>query len=81
MARRYMENDMALVDYDPSRTVSAIAKRFQTTQAMLYKLEQRGLLGPDRDKNTRRIYRDEDLKQLEIVMRYLGWNLMASQIY
>jgi MerR family transcriptional regulator/heat shock protein HspR len=70
---------------EPVRTyhISSVASRYDIHPQTLRLYEREGLLLPSRSEGNTRLYTDEDLKQLEIILnlvRDLGVNLAGVEV-
>ena len=66
-----------------SYTISVVADRFSVHPQTLRLYEREGLLTPTRTKGNTRLYTDEDIKRLEVILaltRDLGVNLAGVEI-
>src|SRR6266513_4088839 len=64
-------------------TISAVAEQFELHPQTLRMYEREGLLKPSRSEGNTRLYTDEDLERLELVLaltRDLGVNLAGVEI-
>src|SRR5574341_909549 len=64
-------------------TISAVAEQFELHQQTLRLYEREGLLKPSRSEGNVRLYTDEDLERLEVILnltRDLGVNLAGVEI-
>jgi MerR family transcriptional regulator/heat shock protein HspR len=63
--------------------ISAVAERYQIHPQTLRLYEREGLLAPSRSEGNTRLYTDEDLERLEVILqltRELGVNLAGVEI-
>jgi MerR family transcriptional regulator/heat shock protein HspR len=63
--------------------ISSVARRFDIHPQTLRLYEREGLLRPSRSRGNTRLYTDEDLKQLEVILnliRELGVNLAGVEV-
>ena len=63
--------------------ISAVAEQFQIHPQTLRLYEREGLLAPSRSEGNTRLYTDEDLERLEVILkltRDLGVNLAGVEI-
>ena len=63
--------------------ISAVADRYQVHPQTLRLYEREGLLKPSRSEGNTRLYTDEDLERLEVILdltRQLGVNLAGVEI-
>ncbi len=63
--------------------ISAVAERYQIHPQTLRLYEREGLLAPSRSDGNTRLYTDEDLERLEVILkltRELGVNLAGVEI-
>lgn len=71
---------------EPSKAaymISAVAEQFQIHPQTLRLYEREGLLAPSRTEGNTRLYSDEDLERLEVILkltRELGVNLAGVEI-
>ena len=66
-----------------SYTISVVAERFNVHPQTLRLYEREGLLKPTRTKGNTRLYTDEDIDQLDVILsltRELGVNLAGVEI-
>ncbi len=66
-----------------SYTISAVAEMFDIHPQTLRMYEREGLLKPSRSDGNTRLYSDEDLERLEVILsltRDLGVNLAGVEI-
>ena len=64
-------------------TISTVADRYEVHPQTLRSYEREGLLTPSRTKGNTRLYTDEDLEQLELILtltRELGVNLAGVEV-
>src|SRR5213083_3323562 len=64
-------------------TISAVAEQFDVHPQTLRLYERQGLLKPSRSEGNTRLYTDDDLKRLELILnltRDLGVNLAGVEI-
>src|SRR5205807_7749138 len=64
-------------------TISAVAEQFDVHPQTLRLYEREGLLKPSRSEGNTRLYTDNDLERLELILpltRYLGVNLAGVEI-
>src|SRR3984957_6420641 len=63
--------------------ISAVAERYQIHPQTLRLYEREGLLAPSRSEGNTRLYTDDDLERLEVILkltRDLGVNLAGIEI-
>src|SRR5690242_21025223 len=63
--------------------ISAVAEQYQIHPQTLRLYEREGLLAPSRSEGNTRLYTDEDLQRLEVILqltRELGVNLAGVEI-
>lgn len=60
--------------------INDVAKLFNTTRRTLQYYDEKGLLRPNKDTNGYRIYNDEDIKLLSIIMIYKELEIPLEQI-
>src|ERR1035441_2069958 len=63
--------------------ISAVAERYEIHPQTLRLYEREGLLAPSRSEGNTRLYTDEDLERLEVILqltRELGVNLAGVEI-
>src|SRR4030088_852131 len=66
-----------------SYMISAVAEQYQIPPQTLRLYEREGLLAPSRSDGNTRLYTDEDLERLEVILkltRELGVNLAGVEI-
>ena len=76
VARRAQRND-------GKYTISAVAEMFEVHAQTLRMYEREGLLAPGRSEGKTRLYSEEDLEQLEIILnltREMGVNLAGVEV-
>lgn len=64
-------------------TISAVAKTYRVHPQTLRSYERQGLLSPSRSKGNTRLYSEEDLARLEVILnltRELGVNLAGVEV-
>src|SRR5437667_11464350 len=64
-------------------TISAVADQYQIHPQTLRLYEREGLLAPSRSEGNTRLYTDDDLERLEVILqltRELGVNLAGVEI-
>jgi MerR family transcriptional regulator/heat shock protein HspR len=64
-------------------TISIVAERYEVHPQTLRSYEREGLLWPSRTKGNTRLYTEEDLEQLELILtltRELGVNLAGVEV-
>ena len=68
---------------DGRYTISAVADMFEVHPQTLRMYEREGLLEPDRSEGKTRLYSEEDLEQLEMILtltREMGVNLAGVEV-
>src|SRR5206468_8108240 len=76
-------NGMAKAKSRAAYMISAVAEQYQIHPQTLRLYEREGLLKPSRSEGNTRLYTDEDLERLEVILkltRDLGVNLAGVEI-